>query len=98
MPGQPRANTIGRQFVPRMFCTGARSQFFVIATEYCEYRSATRCCHMSTNAAEVSLSTDFQTCLIAGSVFPQIARLHQRSPFSLPSSVAHIDLQAMRLG
>jgi hypothetical protein len=36
--------------------------------------------------------------LIAGSVLPQIARLHHRSPFSLPSSVAHIDLQAMRFG
>src|SRR5215468_3772197 len=29
---------------------------------------------MPTNALEVSLPTDFQTCLIAGSVLPQIAR------------------------
>ena len=53
---------------------------------------------MVTNAADVSFSTDFQACLMAGRVFPQIARLHHRSPFSLPSSVAHIDLQAMRSG
>src|SRR5262249_3122416 len=53
---------------------------------------------MLTNAPEVILSTDFHRRLIAGSVLPQIARLHQRSPFSLPSSVAHMDLQAMRFG
>ena len=35
---------------------------------------------------------------MVGSVFPQIARLHHFSPFSLPSSVAHIDSQATRSG
>src|SRR5262249_52268903 len=53
---------------------------------------------MPTNAPEVSLSTDFQTCLIAGSVLRQIASLHHRSPFSLPSSWAQMDFQAMRFG
>src|SRR6476469_2343212 len=42
--------------------------------------------------------TDFQTCLTVGSVFPQIARLHHLSPFCRPSSVAHIDFQAIRSG
>src|SRR5580700_560575 len=46
---------------------------------------------MSTKAPEVSLSTDFQTCLMVGSVFCQLARLHHFSPFCLPSLVTHID-------
>jgi len=35
---------------------------------------------MPTNAPEVSLSTDFQTCSIARSVLRQIASLHHRPP------------------
>jgi hypothetical protein len=54
--------------------------------------------HIPTNASDVSLSTDFHACLMAGSVFRQIARLHHFSPFSLPSLVAHMDFQAMRSG
>ena len=51
-----------------------------------------------TKAFEVIFSTDFQSCLMFGSVFCQTARLHHFSPFSLPSSVAHIDCQAIRQG
>ena len=53
---------------------------------------------MFTKAAEVSLFTDFHSCLTVGSVFPQTARLHHRAPFRRPSSVAQIDFQAIRSG
>ena len=52
------------------------------------YKRSTRSRHMATKAPDVRLLTDFQICLIVGSVFSQMARLHHFSPFSLPSSVA----------
>ena len=67
-----------------------------VVSEYREYNCDTRSCHILTKAPEVTLLTVFQMCLIAGSVLPQIARLHHFSPFALPSSVAHIDFQARR--
>ena len=76
-----------------------RSSFAAIAvSEYRDLSWSTRCRHMVTNASEVSLFTDFQARLAVGSVFPQIARLHHASPFCRPSSVAHIDFQAIRSG
>ena len=76
-----------------------RSSFAAIAvSEYRELSWSTRCRHMVTNASEVSLFTDFQARLTVGSVFPQIACLHHVSPFCRPSSVAHIDFQAIRSG
>src|SRR4249919_3285593 len=65
---------------------------------YFDWKCATRSRHIATNAPEVSLSTDFHAALTAGRVFPQIARLHHFSRFSLPSLVAHMDFQAMRSG
>src|ERR1700752_197509 len=62
---------------------------------YFDWNSATRSRHIPTNAPDVSLSTDPHARLTAGRVFPQIARLHHFSPFSLPSLVAHMDFQAM---
>src|SRR5262249_61664944 len=68
------------------------------AVMYFAWKCATRSRHIPTNAADVSLSTDFHACLTAGRVFFQIARLHHFSPFSMPSLVAHMDFQAMRSG
>src|SRR6202790_3046842 len=65
---------------------------------YFEWKCTTRSRHIPQNAPYVSLSTDFHAALTAGRVFPQIARLHHFSRFSLPSLVAHIDFQATQIG
>ena len=44
-----------------------------------------------TNAPEVWRSTDFHSRLTAGSVLPQMTRLHYPSPFAMSSWVAQID-------
>src|ERR1700730_15513443 len=62
---------------------------------YFDWKSATRSRHIPTNAPDVSLSTDFHAALTHGRVFPQIARLHHFSRFSLPSRGAHMDFQGM---
>jgi len=83
----------------RYRATDYRSSFAAIAvSEYRELSWSTRSRHIFIKAAEVSLFTDFQARLAVGSVFPQIARLHHLSPFCRPSSVAHIDFQAIRSG
>src|SRR6478672_1229160 len=68
------------------------------AAMYFDWKCATRSRHIPTNASDVSFSTDFHAALTAGRVLPQIARLHHFSPFSLPSLVAQMDFQAIRLG
>src|SRR4029077_12134715 len=90
------AATLASHSTEFYWCT--RSASAVAVVMYFEEKCATRSRHIPTNASDVSFSTDFHAPLTAGSVLPQIARLHHFSPFSLPSLVAHIDFQAMRLG
>jgi len=66
----------GRQLLPTAQREITASPGRAAVAMYFERNSATRARHIPTNASDVSLSTDFHACLMAGSVLPQIARLH----------------------